>query len=106
MPLTEQEKIGLSQQLATLLEGNEPEAMVATLQRIGERKAFDDQISDRERDRWNALAQSCQTVATELERANAPQRATAGQGQPGDGQLPRASTLGEQSPQEPAQNSA
>ena len=79
MPLTDQEKQGLAQQLTILLEANEPEAMLSTLQRVCERKAFEGvsegpmrQMSEREADRWRALAQSCQNVAQEFERANAP----------------------------------
>jgi hypothetical protein len=82
MPLTEQEKQGLVQQLAILLEANEPEAMLATLGRVCDRKALEGaqsnpmrQMSEREADRWRALSQSCQNVAQELERINAPRSA-------------------------------
>jgi hypothetical protein len=82
MPLTEHEKEGLTQQLTILLEANEPEAMLSTLQRVCERKALEGvsegpmrQMSEREADRWRALAQSCQNVAQELVRFSAPRSA-------------------------------
>jgi len=77
MSLTEQEKIGLRDQLAALIEANEPEAMLATLQRVCERKASSGglMLSEQEASRWRALGESCQRVAQELETANAPKRA-------------------------------
>jgi hypothetical protein len=75
MPLSEQEKIGLTQQLAMLLEGNEPEAILATLQRVAERMAHRvtrADITELEALRWQSLADACVSVQRELERANAP----------------------------------
>lgn len=85
MPLTEQEKNGLTQQLAMLLEADEPEAILATLQRVAERMAHRvtrAAISDLEALRWQALADACESVQRELDRANAPRsRQTAPQAQ-------------------------
>jgi hypothetical protein len=75
MPLTEQEKNGLTQQLAMLLEADEPEAILATLQRVAERMAHRvtrAAISDLEALRWQSLADACEAVQRELDRANAP----------------------------------
>jgi hypothetical protein len=85
MPLTDQEKNGLTQQLAMLLEADEPEAILATLQRVAERMAHRvtrAAISDLEALRWQSLADACQAVQREIERANAPRsRQTAQQAQ-------------------------
>ena len=78
MPLTEHEKIGLTQELAILLEANEPEAMLAVLRRTAERMAqrvFRASISDLEALRWQRLAEACHAVEKELELANAPRKA-------------------------------
>ena len=75
MSLTGDEKYGLVAQLALLLESNEPETIVAVLQRVGERKAQDALITELEADRWRALAKTCKHVAAGLDRANAPRRA-------------------------------
>jgi hypothetical protein len=78
MPLTDQEKIALKEQLAALLDLNEPESIVATLQRVAQRMAHSvtrGAITDLEAQRWQSLANACQSVAKELERANAPRQA-------------------------------
>ena len=77
MPLSEQEKNGLRDQLALLLEANEPESILATLQRLAERKAHSvtrGAITELEALRWQALADACASAAQELERANAPRQ--------------------------------
>jgi hypothetical protein len=87
MLLTEQEKEGLRQQLQLLLEADEPEAVLATLRRIAERKAHSvtrGAISDNEARRYQALADALKAVEEQLDRvqehqlaqptqANAPQ---------------------------------
>ena len=78
MPLTEHEKIGLTQELAILLEANEPEAMLAVLRRVADRMArrvIRASISDLEALRWQKLAEACASVEKELELANAPRTA-------------------------------
>jgi hypothetical protein len=78
MRLTEQEKEGLRQQLQLLLEANEPEAVLATLRRIAERKAHAvtrGVISDNEARRYQALAEALQCVEDELDRAQEHQLA-------------------------------
>ena len=78
MLLTEQEKEGLRQQLQLLLEADEPEAVLATLRRIAERKAHSvtrGAISDNEARRYQALAEALHAVEDELDRAHAHQLA-------------------------------
>jgi hypothetical protein len=78
MPLTEQEKEGLRQQLQLLLEADEPEAALASLRRIAERRAHAvtrGAISDNEARRYQALAAALQCVEDELDRAHAHQLA-------------------------------
>ena len=78
MPLSEQEKNGLRDQLALLLEANEPESILATLQRLAERKAHSvtrGAITELEALRWQSLANACASAAQELDRANAPRSA-------------------------------
>jgi len=78
MLLTEQEKDGLRQQLQLLLEANEPEAALATLRRIAERKAHSvtrGLISDNEARRYQALATALKAVQEELDRAHEHQLA-------------------------------
>jgi predicted nucleic acid-binding Zn ribbon protein len=78
MPLSEQEKNGLRDQLALLLEANEPESILATLQRLAERKAHSvtrGAITELEALRWQSLANACASAAKELELANAPRQA-------------------------------
>ena len=72
MLLTQQEKEGLRQQLTLLLEADEPEAVVATLRRIAERRAHAvtrGAISDNEARRYHALAEALKAVEDELDRA-------------------------------------
>ena len=78
MLLTQQEKEGLWQQLQLLLEADEPEAVLATLRRIAERKAHSVTrgfISDNEARRYQALAEALEAVEDELGRADARQLA-------------------------------
>jgi hypothetical protein len=78
MRLTEQEKEGLRQQLELLLEANEPEAALATLRRIAERKAHSvtrGAINDLEARRYQALAEALKAVEDELDRAHGHQLA-------------------------------
>jgi len=78
MRLTEQEKEGLRQQLELLLEANEPEAALATLRRIAERKAHSvtrGSIGDHEARRYQALAAALKAVEEELDRAHEHQLA-------------------------------
>ena len=78
MLLTEQEKEGLRQQLTLLLEADEPEAVLATLRRIAERKAHAvtrGLISDNEARRYQALAAALKCVEDELDRAQEHQLA-------------------------------
>jgi hypothetical protein len=78
MLLTQQEKEGLRQQLTLLLEADEPEAVVATLRRIAERRAHAvtrGAISDNEARRYQALADALKCVEDELDRAHAHQLA-------------------------------
>jgi hypothetical protein len=78
MLLTDQEKEGLRQQLTLLLEANEPEAMLATLRRIAERKAHSvtrGLISDNEARRYQAIAAALKCVEDELDRAHEHQLA-------------------------------
>lgn len=75
MPLNVQEKLALRDQIELLLEADEPEAILATLQRMAERKAHGvtrGKISELEALRWQALADACAAVEKELELANAP----------------------------------
>lgn len=66
------------QTLATLLDMNEPEALVASLRLMCERKAQDRFIGDTERNRWKAAAEALGDVLVELERGQAPQAKPAG----------------------------
>jgi hypothetical protein len=78
MLLTQQEKEGLWQQLQLLLEADEPEAVLATLRRIAERKAHSVTrgfISGDEARRYQALAEALKVVEEELDRAQARQLA-------------------------------
>ena len=78
MPLNDQEKNALKEQLATLLELNEPESILATLQRVAERMAHSvtrGAITEGEALRWQSLANACASVEKEIERLNAPQTA-------------------------------
>ena len=78
MPLTDQEKIALKEQVGTLLELNEPESILATLQRTAQRMAHSatrGAITEIEALRWQSVANACASVANELERANAPRQA-------------------------------
>jgi len=89
MPLTDQEKNGLTQQLAMLLEADEPEAILATLQRVAERMAHRvtrAAISDLEALRWQALADACEAVQREIDRANAPRSRQTAQQTPQEAQ--------------------
>lgn len=75
MPLTDQEKDGLRQQLATLLEHNEPEAILATLKLVARRKAHSvtrGLITTEEAERWQSLGQALDAGEAELTRRNAP----------------------------------
>ena len=64
------EKDALNFQLATLLEYDEPSAMLATLQRVCERKAFASARADRYEaaNAWQELADALASVWQELER--------------------------------------
>jgi hypothetical protein len=65
------EKDALAFQMATLLEYDEPSALLATLQRLAERKAFSatrGQVSFDAALRWQALADALASVRLELER--------------------------------------
>lgn len=76
MPLSDNEKTALKEQVATLLELNEPESILATLQRVAERMAHSvtrGAITELEAQRWQAVAKACQAVEKELERANTRQ---------------------------------
>lgn len=78
MPLSDQEKTALKEQIATLLELNEPESILATLGRVAQRMAHSatrGAITELEALRWQAIANACASVANELERANAPRQA-------------------------------
>ena len=95
MPLTDQEKNGLTQQLAMLLEADEPEAILATLQRVAERMAHRvtrAAISDLEALRWQALADACEAVQREIERANAPRSRQTAQQTPQEAQQDQDAT--------------
>jgi hypothetical protein len=77
--LNPHEKDALTFQLATLLNYDEPSAMLATLQRIAERKAF---AGAKRRDydaalSWQELVDALDAVRQELERVarHRPQRA-------------------------------
>lgn len=73
MPLNAQQKDALSFQLCTLLELDEPEAVLSTLQRIAERKAFSATLGAIELDeaeRWQALADALASVRHELANAS------------------------------------
>lgn len=77
MPLTEQDKLALKEQIATLLELNEPESILATLGSVAQRMAHSvtrGAITELEALRWQALADACASVEKELERANAPRQ--------------------------------
>lgn len=78
MPLNEQEKTALKEQLAMLLELGEPESILATMRRVAERMAHSvtrGAIGEFEALRWQALANACQAVGQELASAHAPRQA-------------------------------
>jgi hypothetical protein len=84
MPLSEQEKTALKEQLAVLLELNEPESILATLQRVADRMAHSvtrGAITELEALRWRSLADACASVSKELELAGAPRQAPDTQGE-------------------------
>jgi hypothetical protein len=70
MSLNAHEKDALTFQLGALLEYDEPSAILATLQRIAERKAFSATraIDHDAAQRWQALANALASVRQELER--------------------------------------
>jgi hypothetical protein len=67
------------QTLARLLDANEPEALVAAVGRMCERKKDDRFIDESERDRWTAAAKALANVSSELQRAGEPQAAQGGE---------------------------
>lgn len=72
MPLTPQEKAGLSHILQTLLDADEPEAMLAALRRLAERKAFSvtlGKIDRGEAERWQRLADALRAVQRTIRKA-------------------------------------
>jgi hypothetical protein len=78
MPLTDQAKNALKEQLALLFELGEPEAILATLQRVAERMAHSvtrGAIGEGEALRWQSLAKACASVEKELEAAHTPRQA-------------------------------
>jgi hypothetical protein len=65
------EKDALAFQMATLLEYDEPSALLATLQRLAERKAFSatrGHVDYESALRWQGLADALASVRLELER--------------------------------------
>jgi hypothetical protein len=77
MPLKEQEKDSLRFQLGLLLEFDEPEAILGTMRRVAERKAYTvtrGLISVHEAKRWTRLGEALRKVEDELERLNAPRQ--------------------------------
>ena len=69
MPLSDQERDVLKHYLTLLLEADEPEAMLGSLQRIAERKAHSvtqGKIGEVEGERWYALAEALARVRREL----------------------------------------
>lgn len=73
MALTDNDKTEARDALSLALELNEPETMIEGLKRLCARKLGELHISDHERDRWTNARNALDSVATELERANAPQ---------------------------------
>lgn len=78
MPLSEKEKRDAEQSLATLVDLDEPDALVASLRVMCERKAQDKLIVAGERERWRNAEKALSDVLGELERANAPKPKPAG----------------------------
>jgi hypothetical protein len=66
------------QTLAQLLDANEPEALVAAVGLMCERKTHDRFIGETERERWSAAARALTQATTELEHANAPPSSSSG----------------------------
>lgn len=83
MPLSDKEKTEARDAIGLALELNEPESMIESLRRLCERKAAEPGIwteahgfsltTDNERERWRNAAEALDSVAKELELANAPQ---------------------------------
>jgi hypothetical protein len=69
LPITTQERAILTHYLAILLDANEPEAMLGSLQRLAEHKAHSvtrGKIGESESARWYALAVALSKVRREL----------------------------------------
>lgn len=72
MPFTTQEKAGLSHILQTLLDADEPEAMLTLLRHVAERKAFGvarGLIDRNAAQRWTALADALRAAEASLKTA-------------------------------------
>lgn len=74
MPLSEHEKSEARDAVALALELNEPETMIDGLQRLCGRKLAGQHMSDNERERWQNAHNALSSVASELERSNAPHK--------------------------------
>jgi hypothetical protein len=72
---TSEDKTEAKQTLATLLDMNEPEALVSSMRLMCERKTEDRFITDTERNRWSHAAEALAEVLLEMEpakKADAP----------------------------------
>lgn len=67
--LTDADKHEAKQTLATLIDLNEPEALVASLRLMCERKTEDRFITENERNRWRHAADALADVLLEFEPA-------------------------------------
>lgn len=72
MPLIEQDKTALIHELAPLVEANEPEAILATLERFAVNLAQSPATDRAEAERWRSLAKALEAAQHELERLNRP----------------------------------
>ena len=73
MPLTENEKAELAEQAQLLIDAGEPEALLATLQRVCAGKGRDRTIPHNEGERWRTLAVALLEAETTVTASQSPE---------------------------------
>lgn len=105
MPLSNQEKFELESAALWAIDRDEPEAFIAALVRVGRRKATDSSLTERERQRWQAVANALDTAQASLDTPASETASQTAQTAPSADNAPQSPPVAPESAQEPDKHS-